>query len=148
MSYLICRCTGDILFNLLSPNITKWSNTLKQFVRKLPTNCLSVFYHFVGLALKVLKLPLSSYTRNWILRILTIYFDPETDDHGPINTWDRVPYITDLYDGKPSLSVQENQIYRNFLINNYRSVWPIDHDDGSCFWNDTYNYMVYGGLKL
>ena len=31
---------------------TKWSNTLKQFVRKLPTNCLSVFDHFVGLALK------------------------------------------------------------------------------------------------
>ena len=26
--------------------------TLKQFVRKLPTNCLSVFDHFVGLALK------------------------------------------------------------------------------------------------
>ena len=34
---------------------TKWSNTLKQFVGKLPTNCLSVFGHFVGLALKGLK---------------------------------------------------------------------------------------------
>ena len=41
--------------NELSANITKWSNTLKQFVRKLPTNCLSVFDHFVGLALKELK---------------------------------------------------------------------------------------------
>ena len=30
----------------------KWSNTLKQFVGKLPTNCLSVFDHFVGLAFK------------------------------------------------------------------------------------------------
>ena len=38
--------------NPLSANITKWSNTLKQFVGKLPTNCLSVFDHFVGLALK------------------------------------------------------------------------------------------------
>ena len=28
----------------------KWSNTLKQFVGKLPTNCLSVFDHFVELA--------------------------------------------------------------------------------------------------
>ena len=36
----------------LSANITKWSNTLKQFVDKLPTNCLSVFDHFVGLTLK------------------------------------------------------------------------------------------------
>ena len=40
--------------NPLSANITKWSNTLKQFVGKLPTNCLSVFNHFVRLALKKL----------------------------------------------------------------------------------------------
>ena len=38
--------------NPLSANFTKWSITLKQFVGKLPTNCLSVFDHFVGLALK------------------------------------------------------------------------------------------------
>ena len=44
------------LFNPLSANPTKWSNTLKQFVSKLPTNCLSVFDHFVGLLLKGLIL--------------------------------------------------------------------------------------------
>ena len=38
--------------NPLNPNLTKWSETLKQFVGKLPTNCLSVFDHFVGLAFK------------------------------------------------------------------------------------------------
>ena len=44
---------GDSRFlNPLSANPTKWSNTFKQFVGKLPTNCLSVFVHFVGLALK------------------------------------------------------------------------------------------------
>ena len=41
-----------ISLNLLSTNPTKWSNTLKQFVGKLPANCLSVFDHFVILALK------------------------------------------------------------------------------------------------
>ena len=41
--------------NPLSDNPTKWSNTLKQFVGKLPTNCLSVFDHFVKLALKGLS---------------------------------------------------------------------------------------------
>ena len=41
-------------FNPLSANLTKWSNTLKQFVGKLPTNCLSVFDHFVRLTLKEL----------------------------------------------------------------------------------------------
>ena len=39
-------------FHPLSANFTKWSNPLKQFVGKLATNCLSVFDHFVGLALK------------------------------------------------------------------------------------------------
>ena len=44
-------------FNPLSANPTKWSNTLKQFLGSLPTNCFSVFDHFVGLALKGLILP-------------------------------------------------------------------------------------------
>ena len=42
--------------NPLSTKFIKWPNTLKQFVGNLPTNCLSVFGHFVGLALKWLKL--------------------------------------------------------------------------------------------
>ena len=42
--------------NPLSANFTKWSNTLKQFVGNLPTNCFSVFDHFVGLVLKGLSL--------------------------------------------------------------------------------------------
>ena len=53
MSYL---CDLFFIFRLifiginpLSANITKWSNTLKQFVGKLPTNCLSVFDHFCGI---------------------------------------------------------------------------------------------------
>ena len=48
---------NDISFSLnpLCANFTKWSNTLKQFFGKLPTNCLSVFDHFVGLELKGLR---------------------------------------------------------------------------------------------
>ena len=48
--------------NPLSANITKWSNTLKQFVGNLPTNCLSMFDHFVGLALKGLTASNESLT--------------------------------------------------------------------------------------
>ena len=36
-------------------NPTKLSNTFKQFVGKLPTNCLSVIVHFLRLALKGLE---------------------------------------------------------------------------------------------
>ena len=42
-------------FNPLSANPEKWSNTLKQIVGNLPTICLSVFDHFMNLALKGLK---------------------------------------------------------------------------------------------
>ena len=38
--------------NPFSANFTKWSNTLKLFVGKLTANCLIVFGHFVGFALK------------------------------------------------------------------------------------------------
>ena len=44
-----------LLFNPLSANPEKWPNTLKQIVRKLPTIYLSVFDHFMNLALKGLK---------------------------------------------------------------------------------------------
>ena len=42
-------------FNPLSANLEKWSNTLKQIVGNLPTICLSVFDHFMNLALKGLR---------------------------------------------------------------------------------------------
>ena len=44
--------------NPLSANPTKCSNTLKQFIGKLPTNGLSVFDHFVWLTLKGLTVTL------------------------------------------------------------------------------------------
>ena len=46
---------GWLLVNPLSANPTRWSNTLKQFVGNLLTNCLSVLDHFVILALKGLS---------------------------------------------------------------------------------------------
>ena len=39
----------------LSANPTKWSNSLKQFISNLLTNCLSMFDHFVKLVLKGLR---------------------------------------------------------------------------------------------
>ena len=55
--------------NSLSSNPTKWSNKLKQFVGNLPTNCLSVFGHFVLLAVKGLN----------IQNIFSVYFFEVTD---------------------------------------------------------------------
>ena len=47
-SIISCWCS----VNPLSANLTKWSDLLKQFGGKLPTNCLSVFDQFEGLVLK------------------------------------------------------------------------------------------------
>ena len=47
-----------VMFTLpFNTNSTKLSNRIKQFVGNLPTNYLSVFDHFMGLALKGLTLP-------------------------------------------------------------------------------------------
>ena len=45
----------NMVLNPLCANPTKWSNPLRQFVGNLPTNCLSVFDHFVRLSLKGLN---------------------------------------------------------------------------------------------
>ena len=49
------RCTKNPR-NTLNANSVKWSNTLKQFLWQQPTNRLSVFDRFVGLALKGLNI--------------------------------------------------------------------------------------------
>ena len=68
--------------NPLSANPTKWSNTLKKFVGKLPTNCLSLFDHFVNLALKGLsmskltfKLPFKMFEKLQFLIVLINIMD-------------------------------------------------------------------------
>ena len=50
--------------NPLNANPTKWPNTFKQFVGKLPTSCLSVFGHFVNLAVKGLTIVIFRTTAN------------------------------------------------------------------------------------
>jgi hypothetical protein len=49
--------------------------------------------------------------------------------------------------GLPSLWQHLSFIHHNTLLDNYNSVWPIDHDDGSCFYEDSYNFQIYGGKK-
>ena len=70
----------------------------------------------------------------------------ETSDHGPFNSWDRQPYLVDYGTG-PTLVPERSYITANLLFNCYTSTWPIDHDDGSAYYTDSYNVLVYGGYK-
>jgi len=73
----------------------------------------------------------------------------ESGDHGPFNSWDRVPYITDIATGKASIVPQFRELTRNFIIATYSSQEAIDTDDGSAYYNTHHNFFVYAadGLK-
>ena len=38
-------------------------------------------------------------------------------------------------------------IHHNMILCNYQCTWPIDHDDGSNHYLDSYNVLWYGGAK-
>jgi len=71
----------------------------------------------------------------------------ETSDHGPINTWDRLPFLTTQAGNGASFVPAINSVHHNMIMNNYACVWPIDHDDGSSFYHDHDNVLIYGGYK-
>ena len=71
----------------------------------------------------------------------------ETTSHGPFNTWDRQPYLTAVRNGTPSLIPAVSNTTQNLMFDNYHSIHPLDHDDGSCYYYDTNNFAVYGGFK-
>jgi hypothetical protein len=64
----------------------------------------------------------------------------ETGDHGPINSWDRQPFLTDVL-GQPSYAAAMSNITGNFIWANYGSSQGFDTDDGSSWYNISDNVM-------
>jgi hypothetical protein len=54
---------------------------------------------------------------------------------------------TALHPAGTSVIRQRDSITRNMILNGYNGVWTLDHDDGSQFYTDTFNVLVFGGLK-
>ena len=92
-------------------------------------------------------------------------------DHGPWNSWDRVPYITDIgmvvdpaapvgdhrpdlpghtraNASHPSITPLFRQIRNNFILGTYNTLFDIDTDDGSGYLQAYNNFFVYGGGGL
>jgi len=67
----------------------------------------------------------------------------ESGDHGPFNSWDRIPYLTTVFNGVPSVLPLYNEIHHNFFIGNYESSWNIDNDDGSSWYLNHHNFEIY-----
>jgi hypothetical protein len=74
----------------------------------------------------------------------------ESQDHGPFNSWGRVPFSVNFPNGSDSggLKPQPDEISLNFLVaGGGANSGAADHDDGSSGYNDFSNFMVYGGHK-
>jgi hypothetical protein len=65
-------------------------------------------------------------------------------DHGPINSWDRQPYLTTVRTGEPSLQMAWRDVTRNLIIANYGGFKEVDNDDGSLFYRVHANVMFFG----
>jgi hypothetical protein len=95
----------------------------------------------------------------------------ESGDHGPWNSWDRVPYITEIgmvldpsappdahgrelpghtraNASHPSTTPLFRQIRGNFILGTYKTSFDIDADDGSGYIQAYDNFFVYGGGGL
>jgi hypothetical protein len=68
---------------------------------------------------------------------------------GPWNSWDRVPYITDIRTGKPSIIPSYRLIHHNMVLGTYYSQATIDTDDGSAYYRVYENFLAFAanGLK-
>ena len=73
----------------------------------------------------------------------------ESGDHGAFNSWDRLPYLTDLKTpGTPSTVPLLNDVHHNFIVANYAADGGcLDNDDGSSYYAIHHNFCVYGGHK-
>lgn len=69
-------------------------------------------------------------------------------DHGPINSWDRQLFWTDVRDPlKPGWNPAYSDIALNVILANYGGSQGFDNDDGSS-WYDIHHNVIYGeGLK-
>ena len=70
----------------------------------------------------------------------------ESGDHGPINRWDRQPFLWDA-SGKYGYDTPPHLVAKNFIVANYGASQGIDNDDGSSFYQITDNIMCGEGLK-
>jgi hypothetical protein len=74
----------------------------------------------------------------------------ESQDHGPFNSWGRVPFSVNFPNGSDSggLKPLADEISHNLLVaGGGANSGAADHDDGSSFYEDHHNVMIYGGHK-
>ena len=79
---------------------------------------------------------------------LTARCCPHVGDHGPINSWDRNAFISDVKYGYPSYTAEMNHVGHNMIIANYGASQGFDTDDGSSWYDIHDNFMFMADGKL
>lgn len=73
----------------------------------------------------------------------------ESGDHGPINTWDRQPFLTRLRNGTASFAPLKRTIASNLIFANYGASQGVDNDDGSSWYHIRSNvFYTAEGFKM
>lgn len=72
----------------------------------------------------------------------------ESGDHGPLNSWDRQPFLTTVRTGEPSMIPAWRGVHNNFFIDNYAPQEDVDNDDGSSYYHTHDNFFIYGGRGI
>eukprot|EP00980_Cylindrotheca_fusiformis_P013649 scaffold3513_cov102-Cylindrotheca_fusiformis.AAC.10 len=73
----------------------------------------------------------------------------ESGDHGPINSWDRMPFLTNTSGNGPSFTPLPTYTTKNIIMANYGASEGFDNDDGSS-WYYTHDNVFYlsDGFKM
>ena len=74
----------------------------------------------------------------------------ESGDHGPINSWDRQPFLNLHSPGlEPSYNMLPRTIELNLIIANYNAMGGVDNDDGSSWYRVRKNVLYHSdGFKM
>lgn len=73
----------------------------------------------------------------------------ESGDHGPINSWDRMPFLTNANGFGPSFQPLPTHTTQNLILANYGASQGFDNDDGSSYYA-THGNVFYSadGFKM
>jgi len=77
-----------------------------------------------------------------------MYLHRESGDHGPINSWDRMPFMHSL-EGEKTFDSIPTITRGNLIFANYGGSQAFDNDDGSA-WYHTHSNVFYSadGFKM
>ncbi len=69
----------------------------------------------------------------------------QSGDHGPINSWNRMPFMTNVAYGTPSFDAAYNLVKSNFVFANFGGSQAFDTDDGSA-WHKIEGNLFYDAM--